>query len=537
MGVSFLWLLLVIAGGTGAFQAHQPLHIFPRQSVSTSLSLSTSSSTTISPQVREAVDQFCTKVQDSLDKRVFSSLFLKGPNKKNKKKKKRRKEGDEGLKESELLRGCLHQVRGRLIVTSKRNQVYLQVTLKYHGATDIVQNWKTDRVSKELSELLCEGYASEWGSWHNTGTDLGIQTGRLITFLDEQQQQQQQQQQWDVDFRTNKWKGERITVVESSNNNNNKSGNQNDSRTTSMVVEAHDRTKDVPIAKDAPFWKAIGLPKGRRSSKQKQCQKFVEIVSRLVEARLTDRHETIETVDMGCGRGYLTFALHHYLSTTHTDRTVHTRGIDMRPKLIAEMNEIAESLEMKGLLFEQGTIETFLSSVLSSRKDNGDDDKAEKSLKIFIALHACDTATDDALWSAVDASADIVVVAPCCHKQVRSQLVLADPSHVYYDILRHNIYRERIAETVTDAMRALLLELSHYRTQVFEFIGGEHTSKNIMITGVRLERQRSPKDMAELRTRLKDLSSLHGIRKQKLAQWMGESLPEKRISTRGMPPI
>lgn len=96
------------------------------------------------------------------------------------------------------------------------------------------------------------------------------------------------------------------------------------------------------------------------------------------------------------------------------------------------------------------------------------------------------------------------------------------PDHPYQDILRHNIYKERIAETVTDSIRALLLEIADYNVQVFEFIGGEHTSKNVMIAAVKRTKARSEKQHADLRARLLQISSMHGIKRQKLADLMGE---------------
>jgi hypothetical protein len=173
-------------------------------------------------------------------------------------------------------------------------------------------------------------------------------------------------------------------------------------------------------------------------------------------------------------------------------------------------------------------------------------------LDVLIALHACDTATDDALWSGIARQANVIVVAPCCHKQVRSQLDVhasKNPQHPLADVLRHNIYRERLAETATDSIRALLLEIAGYNVQVFEFIGGEHTSKNVMITAVKQNEdriQRSEKELLALRKRLQDLASLHGVREQKLAKWMGEILQEESnstetppvpVSARNMPPL
>jgi hypothetical protein len=169
-------------------------------------------------------------------------------------------------------------------------------------------------------------------------------------------------------------------------------------------------------------------------------------------------------------------------------------------------------------------------------------------LKIFIALHGCDTATDDALWSGVQGGADVIVVSPCCHKEVRRQLdrhfARVKSEHPLADVLRHNIYRERIAETVTDSLRALLLELANYNVQVFEFIGGEHTGKNVMIAAVKRRRSRSEKELMALRERLRALAKMHGVQAHSLATWMGETFeqvndapPKRKLSMKEMPPL
>ena len=129
-------------------------------------------------------------------------------------------------------------------------------------------------------------------------------------------------------------------------------------------------------------------------------------------------------------------------------------------------------------------------------------------------------------------------MAPCCHRELRPQLNVhvsggdEKSEHPYMDILRHNIFRERIAETITDSMRALLLELTGYTVQVFEFIGGEHTSKNVMITAVKNKKILSLKETAtdafywNRLERLQSLAKLHGIKKHKLATWIGVALSE-----------
>lgn len=469
------------------------------------------------------IQDYCQLVQQSIDSQQFVSLHLRGPSKK------------AGTKEE--LRGCLSQVLGRLVASSGGDGVgsYLQITLKYHSATDIVKNWKQqDQVfpGEMLQELLeathdTTIYKSEWGTWHASGTTLGLQRCTLTTTKNI----------IDLDLRQSKIKTKQISAA---------GGGQELQPLTATIIANHDRAKQVPVSEEAPFWKAIGLDK--KNAKRRQCQKFVEIVANLVSNHeASNRNTRISTIDMGCGRGYLTFSLHHYLQQSF-DR-VTTRGIDMRQKLVEEMNTIATRLEMNGLSFETGTIDSFLeSATVSSATINMDD--STHNLDLLIALHACDTATDDAIWSGIQSQAHIIVVAPCCHKQIRPQLdaMIANGSrspssqHPYLDVLRHGIYRERMAETVTDSMRALLLELAHYQVKVFEFIGGEHTSKNVMITAVKRGRHRSDKELEDLRERLKDLARLNGIQEQRLATWLKEDLgghivTNPRLSSKAMPPM
>jgi hypothetical protein len=144
-------------------------------------------------------------------------------------------------------------------------------------------------------------------------------------------------------------------------------------------------------------------------------------------------------------------------------------------------------------------------------------DTAVDSADVLIALHACDTATDDALAKGVSAGAALLVVAPCCQKEVRPQLV-SPP--VLSAALRHGIFEERQAEFATDALRAQLLEWAGYRTRVIEFISTEHTAKNIMITAVRGR----PKGDPSVAERIRAFAAFYGIRRQTLASLLGFAL-------------
>jgi SAM-dependent methyltransferase len=265
----------------------------------------------------------------------------------------------------------------------------------------------------------------------------------------------------------------------------------------------------------------------------------------LVEKATQDTAPSISVLDMGCGRGYLTFSLHSYLSEKCGATRVETTGIDVRPKLIAEMSTISESLGgiFQSLNFKEGTIQQLVQQAAMPEKEVKAGESLS-SLDILVALHACDTATDDAIYSGIVRDVNIIVVAPCCHKELRPQL----DSHASSKdpILKHAIYRERIAETVTDSLRALILELAGYKVQVFEFIGGEHTAKNVMITAIKSSRRAGSVDDVE--GQIRSLAGDYGIFSQKLAQWMkidlgnridskernGQKMP-KKILVRRMP--
>lgn len=176
-------------------------------------------------------------------------------------------------------------------------------------------------------------------------------------------------------------------------------------------------------------------------------------------------------------------------------------GVEQRPELVGLCNDLARSAEFDGLNFVRGTI--------------ADIDPGE--VDILIALHACDTATDDALFKGVTAKAEIIVAAPCCHKEVRPQIT---PPEMLSGILKHGIMLERTAETITDGLRALLLERSGYTTKLFEFIATEHTPKNNMLVATR-NAKRSNTDKVDWQIR--EIKSLYGIDKQRLEELLKDA--------------
>ncbi len=231
----------------------------------------------------------------------------------------------------------------------------------------------------------------------------------------------------------------------------------------------HNRKKRRDISADRPYLHALGIttkegvvkPDGKR--KFKQINKFVEIIDGLL--REQPLPAGAEIVDMGSGSGYLTFALYDHLSET-LGLEVTVTGVELRKKLVDRGNAIAAENSFHALRFVEGYI----------------DDFQPERIDMLIALHACDTATDDALKKGVDAGAKLLVVAPCCQKQVRRDM---SPPPVLQPFLGNGILLERQAAMLTDSLRALLLEASGYKTKLFEFIPLEHTAKNVMITAVR----------------------------------------------------
>ncbi len=199
------------------------------------------------------------------------------------------------------------------------------------------------------------------------------------------------------------------------------------------------------------------------------------------------------TVDMGSGKGYLTFALYDHLQTKNIDAKV--SGIELREDLVNKCNHIAGLSKYSGLHFHKGSIKDTLS----------------ENVDMLIALHACDTATDDAIYKGIKAGAGIIICAPCCHKQIRKQIA---PTNSLKYITKHGILLERQAEMVTDTIRALLLEAHGYKTSVFDFIEEEHTPKNVLIVGIK--RERSGQLYQENMDRVSSLKELFGIREHYL---------------------
>ena len=234
--------------------------------------------------------------------------------------------------------------------------------------------------------------------------------------------------------------------------------------------------------------------------KYKQINHYVEILSSLIKEIPNDKLKKV--VDMGSGKGYLTFALYDYL-TNILKLNTSVIGVEFRPDMVELCNNIAQKTGFGDLQFVEGTIENYDS----------------KDTNILIALHACDTATDDAIYKGITAQADLIVVAPCCHKQIRREMEKNKASNELDFLTKYGIFLERQAEMVTDGIRALILEYFGYKTKVFQFISDAHTPKNVLVVGIK--GKINPKKQAEILEKLKVTKAYFGIEYHHLERLVG----------------
>jgi SAM-dependent methyltransferase len=219
----------------------------------------------------------------------------------------------------------------------------------------------------------------------------------------------------------------------------------------------------VPFLVELGVMTPDGAVRKSRYDKFRQVNRFLELVDDVVPSLRPEG--TLRVVDFGCGKSYLTFAIHHLL-TAIRGREVELVGLDLKEDVIAACSALAERSGAAGLRFEHGDIAGF---------------DAGEGVDLVVSLHACDTATDEALAQAVRWEADAILAVPCCQKEAYRQL----ESSLLAPMLRHGLAKERFAALVTDALRAQLLELAGYRTQLVELVALEHTAKNVLIRAVK----------------------------------------------------
>ena len=280
----------------------------------------------------------------------------------------------------------------------------------------------------------------------------------------------------------------------------------------------HDRAKRRWVEIERPFLVALGVTDAQHrlvpsmARKWKQINKFVEVFDHaLAESALKDAARP-RVVDFGAGKGYLTFAIHDHLQH-RLGRAPQVRGVELRADLVALGNAAVQRLGIEGLAFEQGDVREIAAGA------------GIEPIDVMIALHACDTATDHAIHLGVRAGAAVILASPCCHQELRPQLLAPHPLR---PILQHGIHLGQHAEMLTDSLRALLLEACGYQTRVFEFVALEHSQKNKMILALRRNTAPAPAHAAEARAQVDAVKAYHAIREQCLERLLVASglLPE-----------
>jgi SAM-dependent methyltransferase len=253
-------------------------------------------------------------------------------------------------------------------------------------------------------------------------------------------------------------------------------------RSTEVAPDrGHDRSKTRLLAEDDPVLVELGISdrdgrvKPSRRAKYRQVEEFLRELQASVDDAIAagglapTEDEPLRVVDLGCGNAYLTFAAHAWLSRVR-GLPVRVVGVDVKEQSRRHNTEVARRLGVEADV-------TFVTAGI-------DDVRLDEEPHVVLALHACDTATDDALARAVGWHAPLVLAAPCCHKDVSRQLRQHPAPEPYALLTRDGILRERFADTLTDALRAALLRTRGYRVEVVEFVGSQHTPRNTLIRAV-----------------------------------------------------
>jgi SAM-dependent methyltransferase len=258
---------------------------------------------------------------------------------------------------------------------------------------------------------------------------------------------------------------------------------------------AHDASKKLPLPADRPdaFLQAVGImdEQGRirpsMHGKFSQINEFLKLLEHTGELDAFEKRP-VNMLDCGCGSAYLSFAAYHYLNDV---RGIPARlmGVDVNETLIRKDNAESEQLGYADACFQRSAIIDY---------------RPEVPPDIVLALHACDTATDEAIAQGIRSQSRLILCAPCCHHHLQEQLHNVEP---FEAILRHGVLKQRMGDILTDALRALILRILGYKTDVVEFVSPEHTDKNVMIRAVRREQQ----DTAQFVREYADLKRYWGV--------------------------
>ncbi len=241
---------------------------------------------------------------------------------------------------------------------------------------------------------------------------------------------------------------------------------------------SHDRQKQRMLAESNQVFKALdisdllGRIKPSKMDKYKQVDEFLRLISQTLDAELLKQDE-ISVVDLGCGHAYLTFAVGEFLKDKY--RKVSIIGVDERDESKEHNEKVAFKLKVEA---------KFIAAKIS--------DTPNQVVDIAIALHACDTATDDAIYWAVKNNAQVIMAAPCCMHELQTQIKEAPEPWAL--LTKNGLVKERLVDLITDSLRAQILKLLGYRVDIVEFIGGEHTARNILIRAVKTNQSSSDLD-------------------------------------------
>lgn len=257
-----------------------------------------------------------------------------------------------------------------------------------------------------------------------------------------------------------------------------KLNNENLQKNKNIVWKNGDRQKNylIPEGTPVPFMVLLGLMTSdgkvisSKHDKFRQINRFLEFINDILpELQKQTENKTIRIADFGCGKSYLTFAVHYFL-TEIKHLEVEIIGLDLKKDVIEYCNKIAAQLNLKGIKFDTGNIADY---------------NYQNAPDIVITLHACDTATDFALNYAVKHNCKAILSVPCCQHEINSQLNKNSVPEEFKPLLKYGIIKERFAALATDALRGELLENAGYNVQLLEFIDMEHTPKNILIRAVK----------------------------------------------------
>jgi len=274
---------------------------------------------------------------------------------------------------------------------------------------------------------------------------------------------------------------------------------------------SHDKKKDRLLDASDPFLREVGIAdakgviKPSRQDKYKQVEEFLRLLSPALNAAIEAGQihkptpaNPLRITDLGCGHAYLTFAAHQFLMSSGIPVIV--TGIDIRPESRDRNNAIAQKLGIASSI-------SFKAEEISKTTADAAD--------IAIALHACDTATDDAIAWAVNGGAKLLLIAPCCHHDIQKQIEAAPEP--WGALTKFGLMKERLGDLLTDSFRAQLLRIVGYRVEVIEFVGGEHTPRNLMIRAVKTDAKPEQLDI----DRYLEIT----------AQWGVKPALEKKLST------